>query len=338
MKLIKQTNPTGIKLRVKLMDSSSSTGDGITGLLFSSPGLVLSTIKEEESTTISYKQADNTIESITTIGAYETPTTNKCRFKEVDALNMPGVYEVHLSDSRLSSTKSMILAINGAPNLAQAEFEIQMDVIDSISSAIWNYALATMTLAGSIGKKLSDWVVGTIDTYIGNTKQTGDAYLSIDTKIPTSLSFTGANVNAESKVTAAPSDMALNSAVTALNDISSTDVQNAAAAALTAYDSPTKADLDSAVAPLAIETSVQEAITDIGGVPNAVWNSVLAELAAEPGAEPKTREAIMLLYMSLRNSETVTGSLKTIKNNAGSTISSATLSDDGTTFTKSKLA
>jgi len=36
---------------------------------------------------------------------------------------------------------------------------------------------------------------------------------TLGTKIPTNLSFTGANVNAESKVTAAPADMALNSTV-----------------------------------------------------------------------------------------------------------------------------
>jgi len=36
---------------------------------------------------------------------------------------------------------------------------------------------------------------------------------TLNTKIPTALSFTGANVNAESKVTAAPTDMALNSTV-----------------------------------------------------------------------------------------------------------------------------
>jgi hypothetical protein len=36
---------------------------------------------------------------------------------------------------------------------------------------------------------------------------------TLNTKIPTAISFSGANVNAESKVTAAPSDMALNSTV-----------------------------------------------------------------------------------------------------------------------------
>ena len=42
--------------------------------------------------------------------------------------------------------------------------------------AIWAALTSQMTTVGSIGKKLGDWVVGTIDTYIGNTKQTGDAY------------------------------------------------------------------------------------------------------------------------------------------------------------------
>lgn len=42
--------------------------------------------------------------------------------------------------------------------------------------AIWNRLTSSMTTAGSIGKKLADWVVGTIDTYTGNTPQTGDSY------------------------------------------------------------------------------------------------------------------------------------------------------------------
>lgn len=42
--------------------------------------------------------------------------------------------------------------------------------------AIWDALTSALTTVGSIGKKLADWAVGTIDTYTGNTKQTGDAY------------------------------------------------------------------------------------------------------------------------------------------------------------------
>lgn len=40
--------------------------------------------------------------------------------------------------------------------------------------AIWDALTSALTTVGSIGKKLADWVVGTIDTYTGNTKQTAD--------------------------------------------------------------------------------------------------------------------------------------------------------------------
>jgi hypothetical protein len=46
-------------------------------------------------------------------------------------------------------------------------------------AGIWAAATSAMTTVGSIGKKLADWVVGTIDTYTGNTKQTGDAYATL---------------------------------------------------------------------------------------------------------------------------------------------------------------
>ena len=73
-------------------------------------------------------------------------------------------------------------------------------------------------------------------------------------------------------------------------------------------------------------------------IPSNVASYSLTELAADPGTNPQLGRALMLLYMALRNAETVTSSARTIKNNAGTTILTQTLSDDGTTFTKSKVA
>lgn len=67
-------------------------------------------------------------------------------------------------------------------------------------------------------------------------------------------------------------------AVAALNDVSSSDVQSAAAAALTAYDPPTKTELDSAVSPLA--TAVALATVD------GIVDSILADTAAIDGRLP----------------------------------------------------
>lgn len=49
--------------------------------------------------------------------------------------------------------------------------------------AIWDALTSGMVTVGSIGKKLADWVVGTIDTYTGNTKQTGDVFPLASTEI-----------------------------------------------------------------------------------------------------------------------------------------------------------
>lgn len=63
-----------------------------------------------------------------------------------------------------------------------------------------------VTLDGVVSKKSG--TKGTDNIFDGMATQA-----NLNTKIPTALSFTGANVNAESKVTAAPADMALNSTV-----------------------------------------------------------------------------------------------------------------------------
>ena len=64
----------------------------------------------------------------------------------------------------------------------------------------------------------------------------------------------------------------------------------------------------------------------------------LTELTEDPGVTPSIEEAITLLYMWLRNNNTATAIARTIKNDAGTTILSATVSDDGTTFSQGKLS
>ena len=64
--------------------------------------------------------------------------------------------------------------------------------------AIWNALTSGMITAGSIGKKLADWVVGTIDTYTGNTKQTGDAFARLGAPAGVSVSADIAAVKSDS--------------------------------------------------------------------------------------------------------------------------------------------
>ncbi len=71
----------------------------------------------------------------------------------------------------------------------------------------------------------------------------------------------------------------------------------------------------------------------------ATEDITLAELAQGiPSATPTLRNALMLLYMAMRNLTTTSSSLLEINNDAGTVIAKSTLADDGSDFTKAKLA
>lgn len=69
-----------------------------------------------------------------------------------------------------------------------------------------------------------------------------------------------------------------------------------------------------------------------------VNGTAIPELGSIPPASPTMAQAMMLLYMSIRNKHSATSSQETISNDAGTTISAATLSDNGTTTSKGKFA
>jgi hypothetical protein len=64
----------------------------------------------------------------------------------------------------------------------------------------------------------------------------------------------------------------------------------------------------------------------------------LSELSAGiPAATPSLSAAIMLLYMALRNHYTQTSTLASVRNDADAVITKATISDDGTTFSREEF-
>lgn len=118
--------------RVKILDSSQTDGRGLTGLTHESAGLIISTIANNEASATAYTQAGGTIETISTLGTYATPTATKCRFKEVDSTNHPGLYEIQLANARfaVANARSIICTVSGATNCAETDFEIQLSGVD----------------------------------------------------------------------------------------------------------------------------------------------------------------------------------------------------------------
>lgn len=74
------------------------------------------------------------------------------------------------------------------------------------------------------------------------------------------------------------------------------------------------------------------------GIAQVLSTAAMTELASLPGATPTVWQALMLLYMSLRNAHTATSVQETITNDAGTPVTSAALSDNGTTYTKAKFS
>lgn len=146
---------TGIVLRVKILDSTATTGAGKTGLSSASAGLIISTIADNESAATAYTVAGSTIESITTLGTYAAPTATKCRFKEVDSTNHKGIYEIQIADARfaVSSAKSLLVSIAGATGAAETDVCIplrDLDPYDAVRAGLTALPNANAEAAGGL--------------------------------------------------------------------------------------------------------------------------------------------------------------------------------------------
>jgi hypothetical protein len=142
---------TGLVIRIKLLDSSQSFPKGLTGLTSASAGLNISAIADTEASTTSYTQGGSTIQTIATLGTYAAPSTSNCRFKEVDATNHPGVYEMQFANARfsVSGARSLLVSISGAVNLVQCDFVVQLTTFDLNSSV--NAVGAAASVTGAVG-------------------------------------------------------------------------------------------------------------------------------------------------------------------------------------------
>lgn len=109
-------------------------------------------------------------------------------------------------------------------------------------AAIWNALTSGMITVGSIGKKLADWVVGTIDTYTGNTKQSGDNYTLLGT--PTGASI-AADIQTRSSHTAA--DVATSILTTPANKLATNASGKVTAESVDALGTQAKIDVNTEV-------------------------------------------------------------------------------------------
>jgi hypothetical protein len=139
MDIVRKHSSTSNILRVMLRHST--TNQGLTGLTSASSGLIISTIADVESSATAHTVAASKVETIATLGTFETPTATKIRFKEVSSTNHPGLYEIQIDDARLAilNAKLLTVTLSGATNLLAKEVQIQLDPVPSINDVALPY-------------------------------------------------------------------------------------------------------------------------------------------------------------------------------------------------------
>jgi hypothetical protein len=147
---LRKNGQTSNIIRMTLINST--TGNGMTGLTSASSGLVISTIASNEASATAYTAAGSTVETIATLGTFAAPTATKCRFKEVDATNHPGLYELQFADARfaVASAKYLYVTVSGVTDLRQKDYVVEFD---SPTGAALSVAGLTASDVGAIKTK-----------------------------------------------------------------------------------------------------------------------------------------------------------------------------------------
>ena len=304
----------------------TSTQQGKTGLTDGSPGL-----------TLAYCRVNQGNAACTTFAAAAATrgTYVSGGFVQKDATNAPGMYEVGLPAAALADDNAdwvdiWVLGVSGT-----APTKLHIDLVDLGLNAIYN------RIGAPVG---ADLVSDIASVKADSTAIKGKT---------DSLSFTGSNVNSHWKANDATMTVDINGSITTANTLGGTGL---AAVADSVWDesilghlsaNSTGAALNAAGAAGDPWSTPIPGAYGAGTAGNLVGNGLtdlttripatLSELAqATPPVNPTLAQAIMALYMALRNqTQTTSGQIK-YTNDAGNVIFKCNLADDGTTFTKSE--
>ena len=230
-------------------------------------------------------------------------------------------------------------------------------------------ATADRTLDVTAASKVNGVVlVDTLTTYTGNTVQTGDSFARIGatgsglTSLATPTNITAGTITTVTNLTNLPaipanwitatgiaadaitdakvaSDVTIASVTGAVGSVAGQTLANldvASSTLATAANLATVAGyIDTEVASIlaAVDTEVAAIKAKTDNLPGAT----MAELAQGiPPATPSLEQALMALYMTLRNKLDVTATTKSVTNDAGTVIFKKALSDDGTTYSEAE--
>lgn len=114
---------TSVLVRIFIQDSSSTTGAGLTGLVFNSGSLVCYRMRDDDG---------NAGATAITLATMTLGTWASGGFKEKDATNAPGWYEFGIPNNALATgSRSVSIHLKGAANMAPLPIEIELTGVDN---------------------------------------------------------------------------------------------------------------------------------------------------------------------------------------------------------------
>jgi hypothetical protein len=293
MSKIKIKEATTSKLaRIFVQDSSSTTGAGLTGLVYNSASLTSYWIAEGDASATSITLATMTVGTWASGG-----------FKEVDATNMPGVYEIGLPDVCVDATSegSVVVMLKGATNMAPVLLELELDGIDYTVAHATGSALATAQadldiITGASGVNLLTATQASIDAIEADTNELQTDWAD------------GGRLDLIQDIIAADTT----TDIPALIATAQADLDT-----ITGSDGATLATAQGNYAPAKVADILTTALT---------------EAYAADGAAPTLTQAVMLILQHLSESS-ISDTTKTVKKLDGSTSAATFTLDDATTPT-----
>ncbi len=112
---------TSMSVDFFVQDSSSTTGAGLTGLVYNSGSLTAYYYRQGAASATSMTLVTMTVGTWTSLG-----------FKEIDATNMPGWYQLGIPNAALAAgAKSVKIMLKGATNMAPVNIELQLPAVDN---------------------------------------------------------------------------------------------------------------------------------------------------------------------------------------------------------------
>lgn len=260
-----------------------------------------------------------------------------------------------------------IVVSSGLVNITQAAADkVWATTVRALSTAgikaIWDQLTSALTTVGSIGKKFADLGLGSDSkVLLSSDAHTGAVIPTVTTctTTTTNTDMRGTNSSALASVCTegrlaeldaanlpATTDNIETKVDTLTTNLATHDGKLDAAQldldTITGLDGVTLATAQGNYAPALagdeMALSAQGKLDVNAEVVDVMSVDTMSELPqAQPSATPTIHEALMLWYMKFRNEYTQTSTVASIKNNAGTVIAKATVSDDSTTYKKQKL-